>query len=150
MLITILAFLLIFLLGGTFLSGIYIAIIFLGFGAGATTIVALPIFADVIDEITLKTRIPKEGIISGIYAFINRFGWLLPPIIIVFVHTITFFNPKASFSTQPLLAKQGIIALISWIPAIVISISVVGFSIFYKLTNKRTKEIKEELRQLNL
>ncbi len=150
MLIAIIAFFLIFLIGGSFIGGIYIAIIILGFGAGALTIVALPIFSDIIDEITLKTRIPKEGIYSGIFAFINRFGWLLPPIIIVFVHTITFFNPQANFSTQPLLAKQGIIALISWIPAIVISISVVGFSILYKLTDERTKEIKEELRQLNL
>jgi len=127
-----------------------IMVIFLGFGQGASSIVSRPIFSDIIDEIILKERIRKEGIYSGVYTFINRFGILLSPLIIAYVHAITAFDPDATFLTQPLTAKQGIISLISWFPALILLMSTVIFVIFYNLTNERTKSIKEELHQLNL
>jgi len=124
--------------------------IVLGLGQGSNSIVSLPVFSDVIDEITLKTKVREEGIYGGIYAFLNRFGILMTPFIIAIIHTITFFNPDADFYTLPLSAKQGIIAMMSWLPAIILLASSVIFTLFYSLTNEKTKENKEKLAELNL
>ena len=134
-----------------FAGDMIIAIVFvfvLGFAQGSSTFVGGPIFGDVIDDITLKTKIPREGIYSGIQAFINRFGVLIAPVIIAIVLTLTGFDEN--LPTQSPEAQMGIRALVSWIPSIIILISVVLFYFLYKLNSEVTKETKQKLRELKL
>ena len=115
---------------------------------GAETFVRYPIFGDVIDEVAILDGKRQEGAYLGVQAFFDRFGWLLQPIIFTIVHLVTGFNPESG--TQTVLAQQGIITAMTWIPASILVVTGLIFWRFYDLTPEKTRIIKAKLEELNL
>ncbi|MHA1659954.1 MAG: MFS transporter [Promethearchaeota archaeon] len=130
------------------LTGAIIAIFILGFVGGAGTFVRYPIFSDLIDEATTLDGKRQEGVYQGVLAFFDRFGILFQPIIFTIVHLITRFEPESA--TQTILAQQGIIAAMTWIPAILVLIAGIIFWKVYDLTPEKTLKIKSQLEELKL
>ena len=130
------------------LIGALIAVFILGFVGGAGTFVRYPIFSDMIDETAILDGKRQEGAYQGILAFFDRFGILLQPIIFTVIHIITGFNPESEIQTP--LAQQGIIAAMTWIPAIIVLVAGLVFWKVYDLTPDKTSEIKSKLKELNL
>lgn len=130
------------------LIGALIAVFILGFVGGAGTFVRYPIFSDMIDEASVLDGKRQEGTYQGVLAFCDRFGILLQPIIFTIIHIITKFDPEAK--SQTFLAQQGIIAAMTWIPAIVVLVAGLVFWKVYDLTPEKTLGIKAKLKELNL
>ncbi|TFF84999.1 MAG: MFS transporter [Promethearchaeota archaeon] len=129
--------------------GAIISFTILGVAAGANTFVKYPIFGDIIDEITIEEKKRQEGIYQGVLVFFDRIGILFQPIIFTIVHIITNYNPNTP-ANQTFLAQQGIIAAMTWIPAIFLLIAAVIFWKYYDLTTEKSVRIKEKLEELQL
>ncbi|TFG02782.1 MAG: MFS transporter [Promethearchaeota archaeon] len=130
------------------LNGAIIAVAIIGFAMGSTTLVRFPIFADLIDEVSLLDGKRQEGVYQGVFVFLDRLGIILQPIIFTVVHIITRFNPEAE--TQSLLAQQGILAAMLWIPALIMLITCLIFWKVYDITPEKATNNKEKLKVINL
>jgi len=120
----------------------------LGFAQGATTLVRWPTFSDIIDEVSLLDGKRQEGVYQGVFVFFDRIAFILQPIIFTVVHISTRFNPEAE--TQTLIAQQGIIAAMFWIPGLIMLAAGLIFWKFYDLTPEKTFSIKNKLKEIDL
>lgn len=125
-----------------------VAALILGFMMGATNFVRFPIFSDLIDEATIIDGKRQEGIYQGALAFCDRFGILAQPLIFTVVHIITGF--VAANDVQTPLAQQGIIAAMTWIPALIALVALLIFWKYYDITVEKTEINKKKLHELNL
>ncbi len=82
----------------------------------ATFLAIMLMFADSVDEASLRAKKRMEGLFAGIFVFFDRIGYVFQTIIFTVVHLITKFDAQAEQLTP--LAKKGILASFSWIPAI--------------------------------
>jgi Na+/melibiose symporter-like transporter len=130
------------------LVGALIVVALLGFAQGSTTLVRYPIFSDLIDEVSLLDGKRQEGVYQGVFVFIDRLGIILQPIIFTIVHILTRFDPEAD--TQTLIAQQGIIAAMFWIPALIMLFTCIIFIKVYDLTPDKTEALKKKLIEMNL
>jgi GPH family glycoside/pentoside/hexuronide:cation symporter len=129
--------------------GFIIAALLLGIGGGALRIGRGPVFADTIDEATVKLGKRAEGAFMGVYTFFIRFSLVAQAFIFAIVHELTGFD--ASLGTnQTDLAKFGILVHTGLIPMILTLIALVVFYFVYDLTTEKTKEIKQKIKELNL
>jgi len=134
-----------------FVRDLYLALFFvaiMGLGMGARILVRWPIFADVIDELTIIDGKRQEGVYQGVFAFCDRIGIILQPIIFVLVHIVTRFDPESD--TQTTLAQQGILAAMLWIPGLIMLVACLAFWKLYDLTPGNTHTFKAKLKELNL
>ncbi len=125
-----------------------ISVGFLGFAMGATALIRFPIFADVIDEVSLLDEKRQEGIYQGVFVFFDRLGIILQPIIFTVIHILTRFDPESD--TQSFIAQQGILAAMLWIPGLIMLVACLTFWKYYDLTPDKTLIIKEKLKEINL
>jgi Na+/melibiose symporter-like transporter len=125
-----------------------LAAILLGIGGGALRIGRNPVFADTIDEATLKSGKHVEGAYMGIYTFFIRFSLIAQAFMFAIVHELTGFDSNVIIQTD--LAKFGIRVHTALIPMILTLIALLVFYFLYDLTPEKTREIKANLRELNL
>ncbi len=140
-------FLLPFMFAHTLIAFVISALL-LGIGGGALRVGRNPVFADTVDETTLKSGQHVEGAFMGVYTFFMRFALIAQGYIFAIVHQLTGFNPDAEHQTE--LAKFGILLHTAFIPMILCLIGLIVFVLVYNLTPERTKQIKEELKQKKL
>jgi Na+/melibiose symporter-like transporter len=120
----------------------------LGFAQGATTLVRWPIFSDVIDEVSLLDGKRQEGVYQGVFVFFDRIAFILQPIIFTVVHILTRFDPESN--TQTVIAQQGILAAMFWIPGLIMLAACLIFWKYFDLTPEKAYNIKQKLIEMKL
>jgi Na+/melibiose symporter-like transporter len=115
---------------------------------GATWSLLYPCFADVIDEIVVKTQKRNEGIYYGFRTFIGRFSIVIQAATFGIVHTVTHFD--ATSPTQIPMALWGIRIHSALIPALFYFLGFLAMWLVYDLTPAKTRMIKEQLLELKL
>ncbi len=130
------------------LLGAFITFAILGVAVGSNTFIKYPVFGDIIDEITLDEKKRQEGMYQGVLVFFDRIGILLQPIIFTVVHILTAYDPTTA--VQSPLAQQGILAAMTWIPAIFLIFAALLFWKFYDLTPEKSEELKRKVEELKL
>ncbi|MFW9951513.1 MAG: MFS transporter, partial [Candidatus Thorarchaeota archaeon] len=128
--------------------GFMIAASLLGIGGGALRIASNPVLADSIDEAVADSKKHMEGSFMGVYIFFIRFSLIAQGLIFAITHTLTGFD--ANSPTQTEFALFGIRMHTALIPMILTLIALVIFVFVYDLRPKKTKEIQEKLKELNL
>lgn len=121
----------------------------IGFTVGLGMASLIPLEGDVFDDFALLKRKRSEGI--G-YGFLSMFGGLtviLSSFITAFVHNLTGFIAGWGGS-QPASAVMGIRLLTTLIPAIVIIVAMIIFTVLYDLKPEKTEAIRMELKELEL
>jgi GPH family glycoside/pentoside/hexuronide:cation symporter len=123
-----------------------IAIAILGIGFAGVILLPQTLYADVIDEDEIITGVRREGIYSGIQAFIAKASVSVSYITMAIVLQLSNFQSGAA--TQPESALLGIRLLISLIPA---GVMLIGILIYtqYPLKGERLKKVKEEVIELH-
>ena len=119
-----------------------------GVGISGMFIAIYPVFADIIDENVVKTKVRKEGLYNGFYAFITRFSIVAQALIFATVHILTGFEEGAL--TQEPLAIIGIQIAMALIPSIIMVIGTIIFWKYYDITPEKSAIIQEQLKELNL
>lgn len=122
---------------------------FKGIFFGAFTIALMPTLGETIDEIAVKTEQMNAGAFSGAYSFIQRLGYLLPPILIAIIFSLTGFDSEGGAVELTQSATNGILAAMSWLPAFLLLIAIpIGLS--YDIDMKKSQEIKLKLHDMNI
>lgn len=119
-----------------------------GVGISGMFIAIYPVFADIIDENVVKTKVRKEGLYNGFYAFITRFSIVVQALIFSTVHILTGFEEGAL--TQDPLAVVGIQIAMALIPSIIMVIGTVLFWKYYDITPEKSTIIQAQLNDLKL
>lgn len=98
--------------------------------------------ADVVEYGQWKSGVRTEGIIYSSYSFTRKVSQALAGFIPGVALTIIGYQPNVAQSAGTL---QGLALLYFLVPAVICLIAVLVFGIFYKLTDKRHKQIVQEL-----
>ncbi len=107
-----------------------------------------PLFASVIDQTVLQEHRRSEGAYNGVLQLVLRASAPITTVIFAVTHIVTGFDPNADVQTP--LAQWGIIADFSLIPMI---LAVIGILVFWKLwdlTEENRKELRAQLKELEL
>ena len=131
----------------TQITGAIISMVLLGATMSGTFISIMLMFADSVDEANLNSGKRKEGIFAGVFTFFDRIGYIIQTLIFTVVHIITNFDPKETITP---LAKGGLIAAFTWIPAIGLFIAAFIAWKVYDLSPKKIIQIKKELKELGI
>jgi len=123
-----------------------IAIAILGIGFAGVILLPQTLYADVIDEDETITGVRREGMYSGIQAFIAKGSVSLSYVTMAIVLSLADFQSGAS--TQPESALLGIRLLISLIPGIVMFIGILIYT-QYPLKGERLREVKEQVLRMH-
>ena len=123
-----------------------IAIAILGIGFAGVILLPQTLYADVIDEDETITGVRREGMYSGIQAFIAKGSVSLSYVTMALVLSLTGFKSGAALQSES--ALLGIRLLISLIPATVIFIGILIYT-QYPLKGERLKKVKEEVFRLH-
>jgi Na+/melibiose symporter-like transporter len=140
--------LIIFLFFYTNLIAVIILVALMGMSNGMLSIAYIPLYGDFFDESAVLNKKRQEGVYYGMMTFFGRTTYILQLIVFWFIHELTGFNPEATEQTS--LAQFGIILHFLAIPAIALFI---GFILFVRMCNlkpEKVKQIKEQLKELNL
>lgn len=98
--------------------------------------------ADVVEYGQWKSGIRTEGIIYSSYSFTRKVSQALAGFIPGVALTIIGYQPNVAQTADTL---HGLALLYFLVPAVISLIAVLAFGIFYKLTDKRHKQIVQEL-----
>ncbi|MCD8915925.1 glycoside-pentoside-hexuronide (GPH):cation symporter [Staphylococcus simulans] len=98
--------------------------------------------ADVVEYGQWKSGVRTEGIIYSSYSFTRKLSQALAGFIPGVALTIIGYQPNVEQTADTL---QGLHLIYFVIPAVISLIAVIVFGIFYKLTDKRHKQIVQEL-----
>lgn len=123
-----------------------IAIAILGVGFAGVILLPQTLYADVIDEDETITGVRREGMYSGIQAFIAKGSVSLSYVTMAIVLSLAGFQSGAT--SQPESALLGIRLLISLIPGIVMFIGILIYT-QYPLKGDRLQRVKEEVLRLH-
>jgi len=123
-----------------------IAIAILGIGIAGVILLPQTLYADVIDEDEIITGVRREGMYSGIQAFIAKGSVSLSYVTMAIVLSMAGF--QAGATTQSESALLGIRILISIVPGIVMFIGILIYT-QYPLKGDRLRRVKEEVLRLH-
>lgn len=98
--------------------------------------------ADVVEYGQWKSGVRSEGIIYSSYSFTRKVSQALAGFIPGIALTIIGYHPNVAQTTHTV---HGLQILYFMVPAVISFIAIVIFAIFYKLTDKRHKQIVQEL-----
>jgi len=127
----------------------FIIAFFYGFCfAGFWITLTMPINADVLDEIAVKTEERNENIYMGIRGFFVNFSIVAQSFIFTIIHKITGFNETTEIQTE--LAQWGIRFTLALIPIICTLIALFIFWKIYNLTPEKVNFNKKRLKELQL
>ena len=130
-------------------AGIMILQIAISICAGYVLPLLWSMFADIVDHQELTTGRRASGLIFSSSSMSQKFGWAIGPAIVLWIlAAFKYVTPPegVDFVSQPDSAIFGMRLLISLLPAVACLLAVVGM-MFYPLSDKRVKEIAEELEQ---
>lgn len=122
----------------------------LGFNYGFFFVTNTPILGDVIDSITLETKSRQAGVYSGLFILINRIGIVVAPLIMGGVLMLSGFvsGDEATYTSPQ--AQEAYRALVSWVPAVLITIFNLLFYKMYKLDKEEVEDIKLAIHELGI
>ena len=123
-----------------------IAIAIIGIGIAGVILLPQTLYADVIDEDETITGVRREGMFSGIRAFIVKASVSLSYVTMAIVLQISGFQSGATTQTET--ALMGIRVLISIIPAAFLFIGIVIYT-QYPLKGDRLRKVKEEVLRMH-
>jgi Na+/melibiose symporter-like transporter len=135
-----------------------IFLVFFGIGVGGHWYIDVPLLADVLDDIAVKTKKRQQSIYYGYQAFFARFSGTFIAITISITHLLTgFVEGSASLGelilANPLgyrLALFGIRIHSAIIPAIFALILLLVFWQYYDLTPDKVAANKAKLKELGI
>ncbi|MFX0073183.1 MAG: MFS transporter, partial [Candidatus Hermodarchaeota archaeon] len=129
-------------------SLIFIIIIFLiaGFVDAAIISMTMPLFSSVVDNATIKTGKRREGLYNGIWMFFSRISIANRAIVFLLVQVIFGYH---SGSTDP-NELLGLRIQVSIFPLIIISIGILLFWKFYRITPEQLEENVAKLKALKI
>jgi len=107
-----------------------------------------PVYCDVIDESVTISGKRKEATYGGCRQFFLNLARVIQALTLAFVHELTGFVEGAD--KQSPLAILGIQLHFGIIPAIYLAIGVLIFWKFYDITPKKSKQIQEKLREMQI
>jgi len=128
-------------------AGLMILQIAVSICAGYVLPLLWSMFSDICDYQELTTGRRASGLIFSSSSMSQKFGWAIGPAIVLWVlAAFKYVTPPegVDFVTQPDTAILGMKLLISLLPAIACALAVIGM-MFYPLSDKRVKEVAEEL-----
>jgi len=134
-----------------------IFLMFFGVGVGGHWFIDVPLLADVLDDIAVKTKKRQQSIYYGYQAFFARFGGAFIAITISITHLMTGFVEGATtlaeltlLSPSIDLALFGIRIHSAIVPAIFALVLLIIFWKFYDLTPEKVNQNKEKLKELGI
>jgi GPH family glycoside/pentoside/hexuronide:cation symporter len=143
-----------------FADGLIAWMVFLvlfGVGVGGHWFIDVPLLADVLDDIAVKTKKRQQSIYYGYQAFFARFGGAFIAITISITHLLTGFVEGATtlaeltlLSPNIDLALFGIRIHSAIVPAIFALILLIVFWKFYDLTPEKVNQNREKLEELGI
>jgi GPH family glycoside/pentoside/hexuronide:cation symporter len=138
-----------------FITDIGISLIFffiIGFGNGAMWVMFSPILSEALDSIAVETGKRDSSVFVGINVFFARLTIIIFTILVVYIHTITNFNPaaKTGKGMQPASAEFGILLTISIIPVISTALGSILFWKIYDIKGDKKVWLEEQLRAKDL
>ncbi|MGE8205347.1 MFS transporter [Heyndrickxia sp. NPDC080065] len=117
-----------------------------GVGSGLVGILIFSMIADCVDFGEWKTKIRVQGLTFAISVFFQKTGMAIGGWLLGILLTFIGYVPHKEQTTFSL---EGILALNSWVPAIIFTLGI--FVMFpYKLSKKKLIEIREEIDQRNI
>jgi len=116
--------------------------------AGFWTLLSMPLTADVLDEIAVKSKARNENVYLGIRGFFVNFSVVAQAAIFAFIHKVTGFVENTE--SQTILAQWGIRFTLALAPLICTIIVFIIFWKFYDLLPDKVKKIKKRLEELKL
>jgi GPH family glycoside/pentoside/hexuronide:cation symporter len=125
------------------IAGIIILQIAVSVCAGYVLPLLWSMFSDICDHQELTTGRRTTGLIFSSSSMSQKFGWAIGPAIVLWL-LAAFGYQSGGVETQPESAIFGMRLLMSLLPAAACLLAVVGM-FFYPLSDKRVKEIAEEL-----
>jgi len=99
-------------------------------------------YADIVDDQELKTGRRATGLIFSSSSMSQKMGWAIGAALTGWLLAAFGYNQDASMQTES--AITGVKLMMSWLPAISCVLAVISM-LFYPLSEKRVKEITEEL-----
>ena len=143
-----------------FAEGLIAWMIFLvlfGVGVGGHWFIDVPLLADVLDDIAVKTKKRQQSIYYGYQAFFARFGGAFIAITISITHLLTGFVEGATtlaeltaLSPNIDLALFGIRIHSAIVPAIFALLLLIVFWKFYDLTPEKVEQNRIKLKELGI
>jgi len=134
-----------------------IFLMFFGVGVGGHWFIDVPLLADVLDDIAVKTKKRQQSIYYGYQAFVARFGGAFIAITISITHLLTGFVEGATtlaeltaLSPSIDLALFGIRIHSAIVPAIFALLLLIIFWKFYDLTPEKVAQNIEKLKELGI
>lgn len=125
-----------------------IGMFFWGICFGGFWMMITPVIADIIDEMIVKTKIRKDGVLLGIRAFFGRLAIAVQSLTFWIVHVLTRFD--GSSPTQSELAKWGIRFHMALIPTLFLIAGILLFMKFNSLNKEKMAEIHKQLQSIDL
>ena len=119
-----------------------------GFSLSGMFVAIYPLFADIIDENVVDTKVRREGLYNGFYAFMTKFSIVAQALIFTIVHILTGFDED--LPAQEPLAIMGIHIAMALIPAIIMVIGTFIFWKYYDITPEKSAITHAKLKELNL
>jgi GPH family glycoside/pentoside/hexuronide:cation symporter len=104
-------------------------------------------YADIVDHQELKTGRRATGLIFSSSSMSQKLGWAVGGALTGWL--LAAFGYNQHVAVQPESAITGVRLMMSWLPAASCVLAVIAVS-FYPLSEKRAKEISEELRKCRL
>lgn len=115
-----------------------------GVAAAGTTLLSIAMLPDIMEYDRLRTGLRREGIFSGIYTIVEKLGFALGAGITGAVLSFSGYlaTTGGTLIQQPASAIAGLYAGASWIPALLILVSM-GLMLFYKLDEAALRSARE-------
>ena len=105
-----------------------------------------PLFADVYDEIAVKTQKHHQATLLGIRNFFLKISVTIQSFIVAIIHILTIYDP-VNPSTMGIFGLRLIQGLL---PFMFCSIGALTFCIWYDLRGKKKREIMQKLHEMGL
>ena len=139
-----------FFLGWDFVSALIIGTI-AGFTNAGLGVLFNSLYSEVIDNATVKSGKREESSYLGVFRFFSATAIFWQILIFLVVQTFTGYDPTIDYVTvAPELARIGLNAQISIIPASITLITTLIFMKLYTITKDKAIENKHKLKEMNL
>ncbi|MBN2154474.1 MAG: MFS transporter [Candidatus Lokiarchaeota archaeon] len=122
-----------------------------GFGNGGMWTMLAPVFAEVLDELSIKTKKRDSGVFVGINVFFGRLMIIVFTAVTLIVHILTNFDETLPFGQlQNPAATFGIRGLLAIVPSVGLAIFIGLFALIYDIKGDKKKMIEQKKAELGI
>jgi GPH family glycoside/pentoside/hexuronide:cation symporter len=107
---------------------VYIVAVLAGLGVSSAHVLPTAMGADVLESVEAESGLRQEGIFGGASAFIQKLGTSVAVLAIGWVLDLTGYVANAAQQTGA--ALTGIRAMVSWVPAALLVLSIASAALF--------------------